>query len=164
MIDKNKYDEYIRHMNCVHYHILLSNIVSWVAKRHIDLWVKYGNFRMPISNTFLCDSLLCINSSKNGLITVYMYIIVRNILGMIYPEMSTCNMHYIFHCPYFATDHNKYAKQAFYVNAPAVNMKGLFNVSGPELIDLCTFIKCILIKFQIELTWLNMSWYIHITQ
>ena len=58
-------------------------------------------------------------------------------------------LHYIFHCPYFATDRNKYVKQAFYVNAPAVNMKGLFNVSGPELIDLCKFIKCILIKFQI---------------
>ena len=75
----------------MHYHILLSNIVSWVDKRHIDLRVNYRNFKMlkasiNISNTFLCDSLLCIHSSKNGLRTVYL--IVWNILGIVYPEMS----------------------------------------------------------------------------
>ena len=67
-------------------------------------------------------------------------------------KLCSCNtvgdeLHYIFYCPYFATDRNKYVKQC--ANAPAVNMKGLFNVSGPELIDLCKFIKCILINFQI---------------
>ena len=65
-IDKKKYDEYIWHVYCVHYHILLSNIVSWVAKRHIDLWVSSRNSRMlnpsiNISNKCSCDSLLCIN-------------------------------------------------------------------------------------------------------
>ena len=59
-------------------------------------------------------------------------------------------LHYIFYCPYFATDRNKYVKQAFYVYAPAVNWRVyLINVSGPELIDACKFIKCILIEFQI---------------
>ena len=72
IIDKNKYDEYIGHMYCVHYHILLSNIVSWVAKRHIDMRVNSRNFRMLkasiiMSNIFLCDSLLCIHSSKKRL-------------------------------------------------------------------------------------------------
>ena len=46
------------------------------------------------SNAFLCDSLLCIIYSKKGLITVY--IIVWNILGMVYPERSTCNLLYFF--------------------------------------------------------------------
>ena len=65
-IDKNKHDEYmyIWHVYCVHY--ILSNIVMWVAKRHLDLWVNSRNSSMlnssiNISNTFLCDSLFCIH-------------------------------------------------------------------------------------------------------